>query len=69
MKCGDNLAKGFAQRRIKMAEDNIGMEIMYNDIGHRSHSTACNQKDFKEVGSIRAFDTGIDNNTCNMMTS
>ena len=45
MKCGDNLATDFEQRRIKMVEDNIGMEIMLNDIGHINHPTACNQKD------------------------
>ena len=52
-----------------MAEENIGMEIMLNDIGHISHSTACNQKYFKEVRSIKAADTGIDKITCNMMPS
>jgi len=52
-----------------MVEENIGMEIMLNNIGHRSNSIACNQKDFKEVGSIKAVDTGIDKNTCNMMPS
>ena len=69
MKYGDNLAKGFAQRRIKMAEENIEMEIILNNIGHRSYSTAYNKKDFKEVGSIKVDDTRIDKITCSMMPS
>ena len=69
MKYGDYLATGFAQMKIKTAEENIGIEIMLNNIGHRSHSTACNQKDFKELGIIKSVETGIDKNTYNMMPS
>ena len=54
MTCGDNLATGFVQSKIKMVEDNIGMETILNDIGYRSHSTVCNQKDFKEIVSIKS---------------
>ena len=51
-----------------MAEQNIGKEIILKDIGQRKYSPACHQKDLKQVGSIKAVDTGIDKNTCNMMT-
>ena len=67
MKCGDDLATDFAQRQIKMVDENIGMELMLNYIGHRNRSTACNQKDLKQVGSIKAVDTVIDKNICNMI--
>ena len=67
MKCGDNLAKDFAQSRIKMVEQNIEKEIMLKDIGQRNCSTGCHQKDLKQVGSIKDVATGIGKNTCNMM--
>ena len=60
------MAKDFEQSRIKMAEQNIGKEIMLKDIGQRHCSTECHQKDLKQVGSIEAVNTGIDKNTCNM---
>ena len=50
-----------------MAEQNIGKSIMLKDIDQRNCSTRCHQKYLKQVGSIKAFDTGIDKNICNMM--
>ena len=36
IKCGDNVAKDFAQSWIKIVEQNIGKKIMLKDIGQRN---------------------------------
>ena len=68
MQCGDNVTKDFVQSQIKMAEQNIGKEIMLKDIGQRNCSTQCRQKDLKQVRCVKAVDTGIEKNTCNMVS-
>ena len=47
MICGENVLKNLADSQIKMAENNIGKEIMLNDIGHRNGSTRFHQNDLK----------------------
>ena len=66
-KCGDIVAKDFAQSRVKIVEQNIGKKIMLKDIGQRNYSTGYHQKDLKQVGSIKTVDIGIDKILYNMM--
>ena len=69
MKCGNNLATDLVDGRIKMAEDNIGKEIILSDIGQRNSSTGCHQNDLKQIGSIETIDTCVRMSTCTMIPS
>ena len=52
-----------------MSGNNIWKEIALNDIDHRYGSIVFHQNNLKQIGNIKAVNTGVTMNACDMISS
>ena len=59
----------FSDSRVKLAEQNIGREVMWNNSGNRDESTVKDQNDLKQAGSINVVNTDMSMSVCDIIPS
>ena len=67
--CGGDEFRIFLNSRIKLAETNIGREIMLNDSGYIDFSIVKDHNDLKNFGSINAVNTDVSISAYDMIPS